>query len=130
MQAVRIHTLSGLPRKQQAILSEGQIEAAKVWSVCRDLHLQARKEHTRWSGRDTLQKATKGQFGLHSQSTQMICHAFLANVEATRERRKQGFKQMRYPYKDKSFYPLMWPSQAMGIKEGRSPCRWVAGVLR
>ena len=55
--------------------------------TCRDLHLNARKDGTKWPNKDTLQKATKG-YGLHSQSAQMVCHAFLANIDTTTQLRK------------------------------------------
>ena len=48
----------------------------------------------------------------------MICHAFLANVETTRDLRKTNPK-IRYPYKDKRYYPLLWPAQAVTRKQGR-----------
>jgi putative transposase len=48
----------------------------------------------------------------------MICHAFLANVETVRQIKKQNPK-MRYPYKEKRFYPLLWPAQAVCIEPGR-----------
>ncbi len=79
-----------------------QHEAARVWMVCRDRHLAARQQHTRWPDRDELQDATKGRFALHSQTVQMICHQFLANVDAARELRKTN-RKIRYPYKDKRF---------------------------
>lgn len=66
------------------------MEAAKVWMTCRDLHLNARKDGTKWPNKDTLQKATKG-YGLHSQSAQMVCHAFLANIDTTTQLRKDKF---------------------------------------
>lgn len=45
----------------------------------------------------------------------LVCHAFLANVDTTTQLRKSGRSEMRYPYKDKLFYPLLWPAQAMAI---------------
>ncbi len=33
--------------------------------------------------------------------------------------RTQGLSKMRYPYKDKTFYPLLWPAQAMGLEDKR-----------
>jgi putative transposase len=48
----------------------------------------------------------------------MICHQFLANVDATREQRKTN-RKIRYPYKDKRFYPLFWPVQAVSVERGR-----------
>lgn len=47
---------------------EGQEEAAWVWNACKDLHQEARRNGARWPNRDTLQKATKGRFALHSQT--------------------------------------------------------------
>ena len=94
------------------------MEAAKVWTKCRDLDLAARKDGTKWPNKDTLQKATKG-YGLHSQSAQMVCHAFLANIDTTTQLRKAGRKEMHYPWRDKLFYPLMWPAQAMRVDDKR-----------
>jgi len=99
-------------------IRDGRMEAAKVWTKCRDLHLAARKDSAKWPNKDTLQKATKG-FGLHSQSAQMVCHAFLANVDTATQLRKSGRKEIRYPWRDKTFYPLMWPAQAMSLNGKR-----------
>ena len=118
METVRIYRLTGLRPRYQAHLRAAQMEAARVWTLCRDLHLTARTERTRWPNRDDLQHATKGQFALHSQSVQMICHAFLANVETTREVHRQN-PRIRYPYKDKRYYPLYWPAQAVSRERGR-----------
>src|SRR6266581_6891059 len=93
-------------------LKAAQMEAAKVWNLCCELHKQARLSHATWPGRDALQKATKGgQFALHSQSIQMVVHAFLANIETTRQLKPSNPK-MRYPYKERRFYPVHWPTQA------------------
>lgn len=48
----------------------------------------ARAELTRWPGRDDLQRETQsGQFALHSQSIQLVCQQFLANVETIKQLR-------------------------------------------
>jgi putative transposase len=102
---VRIYRLSGLRPSFRTRLRETQMEAARVWTLCRDLHLAARTERTRWPNRDDLQQATKGRFALHSQSVQMICHAFLANVESTRQLldtphgSSQGILRLRSPHR-------------------------------
>lgn len=116
MERVRIVSLKSLSRRQQAIIRDGQMEAARVWTLCRDRHLAARQERGKWPNRDALQKATKGRFALHSQSVQMVAHAFLANVDTAQQLRSQGRSEIRYPYKDKTFYPLMWPAQAMRLE--------------
>src|SRR6266496_2250801 len=84
METVRIYRLDHLPRVLAARLRDAQMEAARVWTMCRDLHQAARHHQLPWPTRDDLQKATKGRFALHSQTVQMICHAFLANVQTTR----------------------------------------------
>lgn len=98
-----------------SIIRNGQMEAGKTWSACRDALKAAMTERGMWPSRDSLQKHTKGRFGLHSQSAQMVCHAFLANVDTARQLRQAGRKEIRYPYKDKVFYPLLWPAQAMAL---------------
>ena len=121
METVHIYRLDNLPPSVSQRLCSAQMEAARVWNLCKEIHSEARRQGIRWPNRDDLQKATKGKFALHSQTVQMICHAFLANVETTRQVKKQNPK-MRYPYKykykdkdkDKRFYPLLWPEQEAG----------------
>jgi putative transposase len=115
-QTARIVVLTGLSEFTSNLL---QMEAAKVWNRCRDTQQSGMKERAKWPDRDMLQKLTKGRFSLHSQSVQMVCHAFLANVETTVELRKQGRKDIRYPYEEKRFYPLLWPAQAMALEGKR-----------
>ena len=118
METVSIYPLATLRLSLRRRLYEAQLEAARVWTRCRDLHLAARQRHTRWPDRDALQQATKGQFALHSQTVQMVCHQFLAKVETARELRQTN-RQIRYPYKDKRFFPLYWPAQAVSVERGR-----------
>ena len=118
MDGIRIYPLNHLPRNMQNILREGQQEAAKVWNLCKDLHRAARSAQTLWPNRDVLQKATKGQFALHSQSVQMVVHAFLGAVDSIKER-KPANPGIRYPYKEKRFYPLLWPAPAVAVSEKR-----------
>ncbi len=49
----------------------------------------------------------------------MVVHAFLANGDTAQQLRSQGRTEIRYPYKDKTFYPLMWPTQAMRLEDRR-----------
>jgi putative transposase len=83
MNTVRVYRLQPTP-KLLACLKAAQMEAAKVWNLCVQIHKQARMSQTKWPARNELQKATKGQFALQSQSVQMVVHAFLANITTTR----------------------------------------------
>jgi putative transposase len=120
MKAIRAYRLENLPRSQFSRLKAAQMEAAQVWNRCMEMHKQARLEHTHWPGRNELQQATKGRYALHSQSIQMIVHAFLANVETTRELRKTHPQmRMKYPWRSTRFYPVKWPAQALSKEQGR-----------
>jgi putative transposase len=118
METVHILRLDQLPRSLTSRLRAAQEEAARVWNECVRIHQEARTARTRWPNRDDLQTATRGMFALHSQTVQMICHAFLATVETARQLKKTN-PRMRYPYKEKHFYPLLWPAQAVTVQAGR-----------
>src|SRR5436305_6346767 len=120
MKTVRVYPLNHLAPRLFRRLKEAQMEAAQVWNLCMELHKQARLDHTLWPGRNELQQATKGRFALHSQSIQMIVHAFLATVETTRKLRKTHPQmKMKYPWHTKRFYPVSWPAQAVSNQQGR-----------
>ncbi len=118
MQTVRILALTISNGMMQRI-RHGQMESAKVWVACRDELHRCMTERMKWPNRDSLQKLTKGRFAMHSQSVQMVCHAFLANVDTATQLRKAGRSEIRYPYRDKTFYPLYWPAQAMSIQDNK-----------
>lgn len=127
MQTVKIYRLEHLPRSTASLIYEGQREAARVWNLCKDLHKEARINHTVWANRNELHRLTKGKFALCAQTVQQINQAFLANVDTTREVRKQNPK-IRYPWKDKRFYPILFPRQAINIRTGVLCCQWVEVV--
>src|SRR6266568_4464041 len=120
MNTVRIYRLDHLSDTLFQRLKAAQMEAARVWNHCMETHKVARQEHTEWPGRNELQQATKGKFALHSQSVQMVAHAFLANLETTRQLRKTHPQmKMKYPWRTKRFYPVAWPAQAVSKEKGR-----------
>jgi putative transposase len=50
----------------------------------------------------------------------MVVHAFLANVETTRQlRQTHPQMRMKYPWRVKRFYPVSWPAQAVSKEKGR-----------
>jgi len=120
MKTIRVYRLDHLPKSQFSRLKAAQQEAAQVWNLCMETHKQARLSHAQWPGRNALQRAIKGRYALHSQSVQMIVHAFLANVETTRILRKgHPHMRMKYPWRTKRFYPVHWPAQAVCKQKGR-----------
>ena len=120
MNTVKIYQLNTLSDTQRERLRDIQAEGARVWNFCMETHKAARLQHASWPGRNELQKMTKGCFELHSQSIQMVVHAFLANIDTTRQlRQTHPQMRMRYPYKQKRFYPISWPMQAVSKENGR-----------
>ncbi len=114
MQTVRIYRLKHLDRRTRAHMLAAQQEAARVWRYCLERHQQARAERSRWPDRDDLQRETKGgQYALHSQSVQLVCQQFLANVETIKQLR-QSNPRHRYPYHPKKYRTVSWPAQAVG----------------
>ncbi|WP_460036230.1 hypothetical protein [Methylothermus subterraneus] len=94
MKRVRILSLKGISRRLQAIIRDGQMESARVWNLCRDRHLAARRKNQPWPGKNEFHEATKGgKFALHSQSVQQVFRAFDAAVQSAREHRKSGRRE-------------------------------------
>jgi hypothetical protein len=76
--------------------------------------------HTRWPDQNDLHQLTKGRFARHSQSVQAVFRAFLGTIETTRTlRREHPEMQMKYPWREKRFYPVHWPAQAVSVEKGR-----------
>ena len=120
MEKTRQVILKNIDRKTFKVLFEGQLEAAKVWNFCMLTHKEVRQNRSgKWPNRFWFQTATKGKFPLHSQSVQMVCRAFDGCIKQTKENRKTDRKR-KYPYKEKRFYSLLWPAQAMSIDKKRN----------
>ena len=117
MQTVRIFHLKNLSKTACKLTYEGQKESARLWNFCCETHRVSRESKEKWPSRDSLQQLTKGKFAIHSQSVQMVCHAFLANIDTAMQLKKTN-KRIRLPYKTKNFYPLLWPKQAIKREKG------------
>jgi putative transposase len=120
MKTVRVYRLDHLSPSQFGRLKAAQQEAAQVWNFCVETHKEARLSHAPGPGRNDLQRATKGRYGPHSQSVQMVVHAFLANIQTTRRLRKEHPEmRMKYPWRKIRYYPVHWPAQAVSAQKGR-----------
>ena len=119
MQTVRIYPLKNLDQRTRARLKAAQMEVARVWMYCVSRHRAARAERTGWPSQDDLQRETKGgTFALHSQSIQMVCQQFLANVQTIKQLRQTNPRH-RYPYHPKQYMTVQWPAQAVSRQGNR-----------
>lgn len=119
MQTTKIYRLPYQKPKVFERLKAAQIESAKVWNQCMEAHKECRINQTPWLNQTQLQKLTKGKYELHSQSVQMVVQAFLANIDSTRVNRRSGIKKMKYPWRTKRFYPVLWTAQAVKYSNGK-----------
>ena len=118
LETVRIYRLRGLHPRPRASLRAAHMEAAAVWTLCRDGHLAARQSHTPRPTQGDFHRATTGRFALYSQTVQAMCRTFLGTVATTKERRRAK-PRIRCPYKDKRYYPLFGPAQAVSRERGQ-----------
>src|SRR5438270_6571949 len=96
------------------------MEAAQVWNRCMETHQDAPLTHGSWPGQRDMHHLTKGRFALHSQSVQAVFRTFLATIETTRKLRKEHPQmRMKYPWREKRFYPVHWTVQAVCKEKGR-----------
>ena len=117
MKVVRIELLKDLGEKTEAYLRENQLESAKCWNLCMEMHRAARNSKQPWPGLNELHAATKGKFQLAAQSVQQIVRAFLGSIATTKKLKSKGYIKARYPHREKRFFPIMWPTQAVAIYE-------------
>jgi putative transposase len=81
------------------------------------LHKYIRKRHWDWPNSGDFEKHFKGKYQLHSQTIQALIKKFFANIETTKENRKNGDKKARYPYRDKKrFQVVMYKESAIRVK--------------
>ena len=113
MQTTKIYRIPYQKPEVFERLRAAQMESAKVWNECMNAHKECRIKQTSWLNQTALQKLTKSKYELHSQSVQMVCQAFLANVDSTRANRRSGMKKMKYPWRSKRFYPVAWTAQSV-----------------
>jgi len=70
--------------------------SADVWNDCLEIAKQYHLEHGKWITKTELQKATKGNYPLHSQSIQAVCHKYLWSRDNTKKAKNKGVSTARY----------------------------------
>lgn len=107
-------------RRECASFSACRIESARLWGDLVERHYRIRTLNLRWPTKERWQKWAKGRYpGLHSQSVQQIIADFVEAVEATRQLRKKGHEEARYPYHKPRYKGVIYTNQAAVMREGR-----------
>ena len=92
-------------------------ESGLVWNQCLQLSKEYHLENGKWISQTELQKATKKQFHLHSQSIQAVCHKYIFARDATYQAIQKGIKTARYPYRTKNNYNTKWAKDGFKLHE-------------
>ena len=91
--------------------------SGQIWNDC----LEVAKEYSlsndgKWIGKSDLQAALKGQYPMHSQSVQAVCHKYLFSRDAALKAKKKGFVN-KYPYRTKKHFPTKWVDNSFKVHE-------------
>lgn len=116
MASVAIIPLRGLPKSLFDYCRDAQVEAGRCWSDISAFHPECRMSGKSWPRRKELQDLTRGRYALHSQTVQAIFHQLLANVDAAMARRRSQphlRSKIRLLWREKRFFALYWPGQAV-----------------
>ena len=113
--------------------TNARCEAARLWNDVVKLHKYIRKRHWKWPNKGQLEKHFKNKYSLHSQTVQGLIAKFVACIDATRTKRKEGDKKARYPWRcEKRYQTVLWKGQALKrqgnrlilpMGKGRKPIR-------
>lgn len=90
--------------------------SAEVWNDCVKISKSYHKDCGKWIGKTELQKRTKGQYAIHSQSIQAVCHKYLWARDSAKAARDQGYDN-KYPYREKRNFNTKWAKDGFTIYE-------------
>src|SRR5215831_4877457 len=117
---VRLVALRGLAPATLVQCQALRAEAGRVWTDLLTLHAQARLPG-RWLSAGDLEQATRGgQYALHSQTIQALCHKVVAHLDTATELRRQELAdtrhlQTQYPHHPKVYQTVIWKDQALQV---------------
>jgi putative transposase len=95
-------------------------EAARLWNDLVARHHRIRRRQLPWPSQQRWQQWAKGCYpGLNAQSVQQIIGEFCAAVNSTRQLRKNGHAEARYPWKKPRYRDVVYTNQDARLRHGR-----------
>jgi putative transposase len=95
------------------------MEAARLWSHLVERHFRIRRRNLKWPSKARWQRWAKGRYpGLSAQSVQQIIGEFCEAVNSTRQLRKNGQPDARYPWKKRRYRDVVYTNQDARIRDG------------
>ncbi len=96
------------------------MEAARLWADLVARHHRLRRMNWRWPSKARFQQWAKGRYpGLSAQATQQIIGEFIEAVDATRQLRKNGHDDARYPWRRPRYRDVVYTNQDARIRGHR-----------
>ena len=94
-------------------------EAARLWGELVDRHRRIRRRGMQWPSKARWERWAKGRYpGLSAQSTQQILGEFCEAVNSTRQLRKHGHAEARYPWKKPRYRDVVYTNQDARLRDG------------
>jgi len=82
--------------------------SAQVWNNCLGHDKNHHRQTGRWINLSELQQLTRKKYHLHSQSVQSVQERYIKARTNAWQAKQKGFKNIRYPYREKKHYPARW----------------------
>ena len=101
---------------QRQTFTSARHEAARLWNDLVLRHQRIRRLNWTWPSKRRWEQWAKGRYPhLHSQSVQQIIGEFDEALRSTRQLRKKGDREARYPWKLSRYRDVVYTNQAARI---------------
>jgi putative transposase len=108
---IEIHWLPNTSSEWRTF-SASRREAARLWGDLVERHHRIRRRAAKWPSKQRWQQWAKGRYpGLSAQSTQQVIGEFCEAVNSTRQLRKNGHEEARYPWKKPRYRDVVYTNQ-------------------
>ncbi len=115
---VEIHWLPHTPSEWRTFTTSRK-EAARLWSDLVARHHRLRRRRLKWPSKGRWERWARGKYpGLSAQSAQQLLGEFCAAVHSTRQLRKKGHDDARYPWRRPRFHDVVYTNQDARVRDG------------
>lgn len=104
-----------LSKTEWAKASSARKAAGDLWTRLVKIHRFHRKRYRPWPTEAQLKTHFRKRFPLHSQTVQATIEKFIANIESTQTKRRNGDQTARYPHRYRRYYNPVFKGQALKI---------------
>jgi len=107
-------------RSEWRTFTAARREAARLWADLVERHHRIRRLNWRWPTKSRWERWAKRKYPhLHSQSVQQIIGEFCEAVNATRQLRKLGHSEARYPWRKPKYRDVVYTNQGATVRDSK-----------